>query len=180
MDYHYEVCNIFVKPKSKSKHFKSKNHINLDKHKHIKVTIDNPNINNIDEIFYTHINEYNNKYEYYLVRCEFKLCFINKESYGIARSNLTDNKTMISWKIFVENKINNLKSDGFDFSHISQMNIIIVCNKMDVVYDFYMKHKMPAVEWKLNQLFHKDKNLIKKLPANWIHSLNRKFKSYRF
>ena len=95
MDYHCEVCNIFVQPKNKSKHFKSRNHINLDKHKHIKVTINNPNLKNIDEkIFYAHINEYINKYEHYLVRCEFKLCFINKERYGIARSNLTDNKTM--------------------------------------------------------------------------------------
>ena len=79
MDYHGEVCNIFVKPKSKSKHFKSRNHIHLDKQKHIKLTIDNPNIDNIDEIFYSHIKDYNNKFEFYFVRCEFKLCFINKE-----------------------------------------------------------------------------------------------------
>ena len=180
MDYHSEVLNVFVKPKSKSKHFKSKNHINSDKHKHIKVTVDNPNIKNIDEIFYNHINECNSRYEYYLVRCEFKLCFNNKESYGIARSNLTDKKTMVSGKVFVENEINNLKNDEFDFSHISQMNIILVCNKMDMVCDFYMKHNMSAVELKLNQLINKDKNLINKLPASWTHPLNRKFKSYRF
>ena len=179
MDYRCEVCNIFVRPKSKSKHFKSKSHIHLDKQKHIKITIDNPNINNIDEKFYSHINEYNNKYEFYLVRCEFKLCFINKESYGIARSNLTDNKTMVSWKIFLENKINNLKNDGYDFSHISEMNIIIVRNKMDMTNDFYMKHNMSAVEWKINQLINKDKKLINKFPLSWIHPLNRKFKSYR-
>ena len=41
-------------------------------HKHIKLTNDNPNIKNIDEIFYIHINEYNNKYEFCLVRCQFK------------------------------------------------------------------------------------------------------------
>ena len=29
------------------------------------------------------------------------------------------------------------------------------------------------------QLTTKDKNLINKLPPNWIHPLNRKFKSYR-
>ena len=39
---------------------------------------------------------------------------------------------------------------------------------------------VPAVEWKLKQLIHKDKNLINKLPANWIHPLNIKFKSHRF
>ena len=93
---------------------------------------------------------------------------------------MTDNKTMVSWKFFAENKINNLKNDGFDFSHISEKNIIIVCNKMDMTYDFYMKHNMSAVEWKLNQLINKDKNLINKLPASWIHPLNQKVKSYRF
>ena len=77
---------MFIKPKIKSKHFKSKNHIHLNKQKHIKLTIDNPIVNNIDEIFFTYINEYNNKYEFYLVRCEFKLCFINKEEHGIASS----------------------------------------------------------------------------------------------
>ena len=113
------------------------------------------------------------------MRCELKLCFIIKESYGIARSNLTNNKTMFSWKIFVEIRINILENDGFDLSYISQMNFKIVCNKMDMTYDFYMKHKMPAVEWKLNQLIHRDKNLINKLPASWIHPLNRKYKSDR-
>ena len=58
MDYHCEVYNIYIKPTSKSKHFKSINHKNLDKHRYIKLTIDNPNINNIDEIFYNHIEKY--------------------------------------------------------------------------------------------------------------------------
>ena len=75
MDYYCEVCNKFIKPKSKSKQFESNIHKNLDKHKHIKVTINNPKLDNIDKKFYTHLNEYDNKYEYYLVRCEFKLCF---------------------------------------------------------------------------------------------------------
>ena len=100
------------------------------------------------------------------------------EHYGVASRELTDNKTMFSWKTFVEIVIINFKNNGFDFSHISQMNIIILCNKKDMTDDFYMKHIKPAVEWKINQFF-KDKKLIKKLPASWIHPLNRKFKSYR-
>ena len=106
MDYHFEVCNMFMNPKSKSRHFKSINHKNLYKHKHIKSTINNPNIDNMDKIFYTHIKEYDNKYENYLERCEYKLCFINMEHYGVAPSELTDNKTMVSRKNFVENAIN--------------------------------------------------------------------------
>ena len=63
MDYPCEVCNMFIKTKSKSKHFRSNNYKNLDKLKHIKLTINNPNIDNIDKIFYTHINENDNEYE---------------------------------------------------------------------------------------------------------------------
>ena len=95
------------------------------------------------------------------------------KDYGIASSILTDIKTMVSGKIFVENAFNNFKNKGFDFSHISQKNIIIVCNKMDMRYDFYMKHIMPAVEWKINQLMNKDKNLMKKFTSN----LGSSFKS---
>ena len=48
---HCEVCDMVSKPKSKSRHFKSNNHKHLAKHKHIKLTIDNPNFDNIDKIF---------------------------------------------------------------------------------------------------------------------------------
>ena len=58
------------------------------------------------------------------------------EDFAVASRNLTDNKTMLSWKIFVEKVIYNFKNDGYGFSHISQMNIIIVCNKMDTTYGF--------------------------------------------
>ena len=105
--FHCEICNVFIKPKNKSRYFKSNNHKNLAKHKHIKLTIDNPNLDNIDKLFHTHNNDNNNKYEYYLVRCEFKLVFSKMEGYAFAFSTLTDNTTMISWKIFVENVINN-------------------------------------------------------------------------
>ena len=100
------------------------------------------------------------------------------KDYGMASSILTDDKTMVSWKIFVENVINNFNNDGFDISHISQMNIIIVCSKVDMTYGFYMKHNMHAVEWKLNQLINKDINLKNKRPASWIYPLNRKFEKY--
>ena len=35
--YHCEVCDVFIKPRNKSKHFKSNNQQNLDKHKYKKI-----------------------------------------------------------------------------------------------------------------------------------------------
>ena len=59
------------------------------------------------------------------------------------------------------------------------MDIITLAHKRDMTYDFYLKHNMPAFEWKLNQLINKDKNLINKFPIFWVHPLIRKFESYR-
>ena len=41
------------------------------------------------------------------------------------------------------------------------MNIITISNKMDMSYDFYIKHNMDAIEWKSNAMVNKNKSLIK-------------------
>ena len=43
------------------------------------------------------------------------------------------------------------------------MKIITKTNKLDMSYDFHVKHNMHAVEWKLSAMINKDKKLIKKL-----------------
>ena len=58
------------------------------------------------------------------------------------------------------------------------MNIITIANKMDKSYDFYIKHSMDAVEWKLNAMINKNKNLTIKLDRNCRRTLKRKFESY--
>ena len=44
------------------------------------------------------------------------------------------------------------------------MNIITLAHKRDMTYNFYLKHNMHAVDWKLNQLIKRNKNLINKFP----------------
>ena len=41
--------------------------------------------------------------------------------------------------------------------------------------DFYIKHNMTAVEWKVNAMINKIKGLINELNRNWRHPLIRKF-----
>ena len=45
---------------------------------------------------------------------------------------------------------------------------------MDMLYDFYNKHKMHAVECKLYAMINKNKVLINKFNNIWRHLLNRK------
>ena len=59
------------------------------------------------------------------------------------------------------------------------MHVITIANKWDMFYDFYIKHKMHAVEWKLSAMNNKNKSLNSKFDRNWRHPLNRKFESYR-
>ena len=63
MSYHCNACERTIKLKSKNKHFKTNIHKEFDRCKFIKLTIENPNINDIDEIFYAYIIEYNKKYD---------------------------------------------------------------------------------------------------------------------
>ena len=59
------------------------------------------------------------------------------------------------------------------------MHIITIANKLDMTYDFYLKHNMCGLEWKLNAMINKKESLINKFPQNWRHPLNRKFESFR-
>ena len=95
-------------------------------------------------------------------------------------SKLSDNKKMIPWKNFLEEVIDDFNDKGYTFNHIAEMHIITIAHKMDMSYDFYIKHNMHAVEWKTNAMINKSKNLINKFPRNWRHPLYRKNESYRF
>ena len=55
------------------------------------------------------------------------------------------------------------------------MNIITMANKMDMSYDFYIKHNRHAVQWKLITMINKNETLINKINRNWRHPLARKF-----
>ena len=50
---------------------------------------------------------------------------------------------------------------------------------MDMAYDFFIKHNMYAVEWKLNATINENKILKNKFDRKWRHPLNRKFENYR-
>ena len=54
MRYFCSVCDKTIKIESKNRQFKSNFRKEFDKCKHIKLTNENPNINDIDEIFYAY------------------------------------------------------------------------------------------------------------------------------
>ena len=65
MDKYCEVCDKFIKPKNKYKHFKSNMHKEFDKSKHIILTIENLFMNEVDSIFCSYITEHNKKIDFF-------------------------------------------------------------------------------------------------------------------
>ena len=122
----------------------------------------------------------NKKYDYYLIRYDFKLVFKNPEKSPQNKTGIFDDKVLISWKNLLEDVINDFKNQGYSFDHIAEMNIITFANKLDMSYDFYIKHNMHAVEWKINAMMKKNQNLINKLDKKKCHPLIRNFSHVPF
>ena len=160
MSYYCEICLRDIKKKSKHYHLKSKPQKDFGKYKHIVLSLKNVDIKDVDEILYLYMKDHNKKFNHYLLKGEFKLVFNNNQDCKYIMTGMIDNRTFISWSNYLRDAINNLKEKGYDFNYIAEMDIITLAHKRDMTYDFYMKHNMPAIEWKLNAMINKDKNLI--------------------
>ena len=97
------------------------------------------------------------KFNHYPLKVQFKLVFNDNQDFKYVMTGMIDNRLFISWSNYLRETINNLKEEGYDFSHIAEMDIIVLAHKRDMTYDFYLKHNMSAFEWKLNAMINKDK-----------------------
>ena len=59
MDYYCEICDEFIKSKGKCNHFRSKTHKDFDKCKHLELTIEKLETNNVDEVIYAYNIQHN-------------------------------------------------------------------------------------------------------------------------
>ena len=62
----------------------------FNKCKHIKLTIENPDINKIHKAVYENIIEHNKKDDYYFIKCDLELVFNNSEYSPHISSKLSD------------------------------------------------------------------------------------------
>ena len=181
MGFYCDVSDEKIKLKSKNKPFKSNSHKEFDKYEYINVTIENPNLKDIDEIFQAYIIDHNEKCDFYLIKCEFKLVFNDNQCCPHVMSELYCNRTMCCWYKVLEKLFSDFKDKGYNFNDIAETKIITKANKLDMSYDFYVKHNMLAVGWKLFSIFNKDKNSINKFNCkNWLHPIFRKYSHIPF
>ena len=90
-------------------------------------------------------------------------------------TGMIDNRTFISWSNYLRDATNNIKEEGYLFNHIGEMDFLTLAHKRDMTYDLFLKHYMPAFEWKLNAMINKNKNLNNKFPQKRRHPINTWF-----
>ena len=168
MRYYRNICLLDIKKKSKYSHIKSKPHKEFERYKHIIASFKNVNIKDVHEILFLYVKDYNKKFTQYFSKGQFKLDFNNHDCKYLM-TDMIHNATNVSWSNYLRDVISNLKEEGYDFSHITEMDTITLAHKRDMTYDHYLKHNISAFEWKLHAMINKDKNLIKKFQKNWRH-----------
>ena len=121
------------------------------------------------------MKDHNKKFHQYLLKRQFKLVFNKNQDCKYLMTDVINNTTNISWSNYLGEAIDSLKKQGYHFNLIAEMDIITPAHKRDMTYDFYLKHNMPAFEWKLNDMINKDKKVINKFPQNWRNPINTRF-----
>ena len=93
--------------KSKYSHLKSGSHKELEKHKHIIISLKNVDIKDVDEILYLYMKDHNRKINQYLLKVQFKLVFNNNQDCKYVMTDMINNTTNISWSNYLRDAINN-------------------------------------------------------------------------
>ena len=178
MRYYCDICLRDIKKQSKKSHLKSKSHKEFEKYKHTVLSLKNVDMKDVDEMLYLYMKNHNKKSNQYLLKGQFKIVFNNQDCKYLM-TDMINKTTNISWSNYLRESIDSLKTEGYHFDHIAEMDIITLTHKRDMTYDFFLKHNMPAFEWKLNTIINKDKNLFNKFLQTWRHPISMKFNCYR-
>ena len=73
--FYCDLCDKSVNIKSKKKHINSQSHRSLTNKIIHKINIKNPKFLQIQNILHEHVDDYNKKFEFYLICCKWKLHF---------------------------------------------------------------------------------------------------------
>ena len=136
MENYCDVCDEYIKPQSKSKHFKPDIHKELDECKHSLLSLKEIDVEDVDEAFYLYICEHNKKCYYHHLNCQFILAFLKYQHCPYMTFKLSDNKTMIAWSDFSKKIFNDFKDEGYTLNNIGGLHIITIANKLDMSYGF--------------------------------------------
>ena len=169
-----DICDKLFEIISKYSHLKALSYDEFDRYKHEILIFKNHDINKINNIIDTFINEYDKNYDFHLKKYKFKLVF-NKQQYVVnIETNPRTRCVILSSGYLLDEAINDVNIQGYTFDHIDEFNIVTIADKMDMTYVFFIKHNMSAFELKLNLIHAKNPHLLYSPNSFHNHPLIRK------
>ena len=171
--FHCDLCDISVNIKSKNRHLNSQSHRSLTNKIIHKSNIKNPNFLQIENILQEHVDDYNKKFEFYLIYCKWKLHF--SDTIIDIKSDRLHNTFPPRWNLrrLLLSKIERLESNECIFSHISDMEIVFITHWRNATYEHYLKIPKTMLEWTMIKKLANNPNLIKAFNINTYHPLIR-------
>ena len=173
--FHCDLCDRSIKIKSKKKHINSQYHESITWSIICKYTVKNPSFLHVEDLLKKFVDDCNKKFEFYIIFCKWKLLFsdalINVKSdrlYKIHRAGWNLRKNLMS-------KFENFESNGHNFSHICEMNIVFITDLTNTTNDHYLKISKPKIEWTIIKKLAINPKLIKAFDRNTPHPLIRKY-----
>ena len=176
-NYYCRICDKSIKFSSKNKHLKSNYHKSLSDRIICKYTVKNPNFLQIEDILKNFVDDYNKKFEFYIIFCKWKLHFLDTIIEVKSRRLYNLLRKQYSWKLksYLISKIEDYECYNHKFSHISEMDILFITDFKNITYEHYLKLQKSILEWTIIRKLSENPKLIKAFNININHPLVRKY-----
>ena len=175
--FYCDLCDKSIKIRSKKKHLNSQYHKSITESIICKYTVKNPSFLHMEDILKNFVDDYNRKFEFYLISCKWKLRF--SDTIIVVKSDrLYNNKRKYAnWNLRTNliSKIEYFESYGHKFSHISEMKIVFITDLRNMTYDHYLKIPKPMIEWTIIKKLAINPKLIKAFNTTTSHPLIQKY-----
>ena len=124
------ICDKVFENNSKCSHLKALSYEEFERFKHTKLTIKNPDINEMNDRIDSNFTELDKKYDFYFIKYDFKLVFNNHED--SPQFKLFNSKIRFYWESSLEDVIKDYNNKGYTFNRIDELNIITIADKIDM------------------------------------------------
>ena len=140
-DYYCDICDRIIKFNYKMKHLKTRLRRDLSKSVVIRYCVKNPAFPEIEDILKKHVCDYNERFGFYIFKCEWKLdfdkiiiCVKSERKYNI-QSFWDLSRNLIS-------KIDYFEKQGYKLSNICEMKITFISDLRNMTCKHYLnQHK---------------------------------------
>ena len=175
--FHCELCDKSITIRFKKKHLNSQYHESLNKSVISKYTVRKPSFLHIEDILQNFVEEYNKKFEFYSILCNWKLNFSDTIINAKSKRLFNLKRRYASWNLRISliETIEYFESKGHKFSHISEMNPTFITDLMNMTYEHYLQIPKPMIERTIIKKLANIPKLIKAFNINTSHPLIRKY-----